>query len=254
MQSRVQNNYSYILVTCFIDIAIMAFLIGKRRTPQQILDEDIKKLRHSKRKLKTKKKRLEKEKKAAEQEIQIWAKKGEEKKVRSIASKIVRIDNSINNIEKLEKGLDSIGTLVDSADSSKVIEDIMGDVTKALTSMNKGSEAGSAQMKVVKFEREIDLLKERQEIIEETLNEVNYDSDEETKQEEIVDKVILSTCGDLGSKFVKVPKKDVKKNKKRAPKIVESSHGETDSDTPLPAFNSGITDSDLFARFEALHK
>lgn len=182
-------------------------------------------------------------------EIKKSAKNGQVSAARVQAKDLVRTKSYITKFDNMKAQLQAISLRIQAVRSSDQMTRSMRDATVLLTGMNRSMNLPQLQHISMEFERQSDLMDQRQEFMDDAVDNVMGDEvDEDEEADEIVNKVLDEIGVDLNTQMHKAPQNsvadDVQANPK--PRVAEAVGGAPDNPTN--------PDDELQARLDSLKR
>lgn len=165
-------------------------------------------------------------------EIKKSAKNGQVSAAKVQAKDLVRTKNYIQKFDNMKTQLQAISLRIQAVRSSDQMARSMRDATVLLGTMNRSMNLPQLQHISMEFERQSDLMDQRQDFMDEAVDNVMGDEmGEDEEADEIVNKVLDEIGVDLSSQMQSVPQNAVYENTNAEPKqrVAEAVGGPTDT-------------------------
>lgn len=211
-------------------------------------------LERAQRELEREKKKLETQEKKLIQEIKKSAKNGQVSAARIQAKDLVRTRKHVEKFGNMKTQLQAISLRIQAVRSSDQMATSMREATGLLAGMNRTMNLPQLQRISMEFEKQSDLMEQRQEFMDESVDDVMGDELEDNDEaDEIVDKVLDEIGIDLNSKLQTAPQNLVQPEQVAAEpvKAVAEAVGSSGGGAG-PA--TGSTDDELQARLNSLKR
>jgi len=176
---------------------IVEWAFGKRMTPAERLRKHQRALEKTQRELDRERTKLENQEKKLVQEIKKNAKNGQMGAVKVQAKDLVRTRRYIQKFYQMRTQLQAISLRIQTVRSNEQMMQSMKGATKLLGSMNKQMNLPALQRIAMEFEKENDIMDQRQEMMDDAIDDVTGLEDEE-EGEEVVNQVLDEIGVDLG--------------------------------------------------------
>lgn len=222
---------------------IVEWAFGKRITPAERLRKHQRSLEKSQRELDRERQKLELQEKKLIQEIKKSAKNGQMGACKIQAKDLVRTRRYIEKFYSMKTQLQAISLRIQTLRTNEQMMHAMKGATGVLGNMNRSMNLPGLQRIVMDFERENDIMDQRQDMMDDAIDEVTGLEDE-AEGEEIVEQILEEIGVDLNNSMGKVPK-GLQKNSIPDGKIAEAVGG-----GPSNSFG----DDDLQARLNSLRR
>ncbi|CAL9729319.1 DOA4-independent degradation protein 4 [Monosporozyma unispora] len=181
------------------------WIFGKQMTPQERLRKNLRSLQRTQReldreivKLQQQTKRLQNDIKKSVQNDQLTAAKVQ-------AKDLIRSQNYITRFQNVKLQLQAIELRIQTIKSNDAMVRSMTDAARILNHMNQGVQLPNLQRIVMDFEKQSDIMDQKQEIIDETMEDsMGVDEDELNEDEqanEIINKIVDEIGVDLSTKM-----------------------------------------------------
>lgn len=206
--------------------------------------QNLRALERTQRELERERRKLEQQEKRLVAEVRANAKKGQIGATKVKAKDLVRTRNHIRKFEHMRTQIQAISLRVQSVKSTDQMARSMKDATGLLAGMNRGLNLPQLQRIAMEFEKQSDLMEQRQEFMDEAVDDVLDDTLEEDEDaDEIVAKVLDEIGVDLNTQLHAVP--------------ASNSKTEVTETIPLAKealVEGGNVDDELEARLQSLKK
>ncbi|KAL9580677.1 MAG: hypothetical protein Q9212_004349 [Teloschistes hypoglaucus] len=236
---------------------IVEWAFGKRMTPQERLRKHQRALEKTQRELDRERVKLENQEKKLVQDIKKSAKNGQMGACKIQAKDLVRTRRYIDKFYSMRTQLQAISLRIQTVRSNEQMMQSMKGATSLLGSMNRQMNLPALQRIAMEFEKENDVMDQRQEMMDDAIDDVTGLEDEE-EGDEVVNKVLDEIGVDLGqSEALSI---------KRANSVGILQMGETPSGLQKTAIpdgrlaeaigggGGGHEDDDLQARLDSLRR
>ncbi|AQZ16617.1 DID4 (YKL002W) [Zygosaccharomyces parabailii] len=230
-------------------MSMFGWMFGKSLTPQERLKKNQRALERTQRELEREKRKLEMQEKKLVMDIKKSAKNGQVSAAKVQAKDLVRTKGYIQKFDNMKTQLQAISLRIQAVRSSDQMARSMRDATVLLGSMNRSMNLPQLQHISMEFERQSDLMDQRQDFMDEAVDNVMGDElAEDEEADEIVNKVLDEIGVDLNAQMQSVPQNSVSQNSNAEPKqrVAEAVGNSTDSHTN--------PDDELQARLDSLKR
>ncbi|KAL8717060.1 MAG: hypothetical protein Q9225_005668 [Loekoesia sp. 1 TL-2023] len=219
---------------------IVEWAFGKRMTPQERLRKHQRALEKTQRELDRERVKLENQEKKLVQDIKKSAKNGQMGACKIQAKDLVRTRRYIDKFYSMRTQLQAISLRIQTVRSNEQMMQSMKGATSLLGSMNRQMNLPALQRIAMEFEKENDVMDQRQEMMDDAIDDVTGLEDEE-EGDEVVNKVLDEIGVDLGLAMGETPS-GLQKNAVPDGRVAEAIGG------------SGNEDDDLQARLDSLRR
>ncbi|GAD93194.1 DOA4-independent degradation protein 4 [Paecilomyces variotii No. 5] len=175
---------------------IVEWAFGKRMTPAERLRKHQRALERTQRELDRERTKLENQEKKLVQDIKKSAKNGQMGACKIQAKDLVRTRRYIQKFYSMRTQLQAISLRIQTVRSNEQMMQSMKGATMLLGSMNRQMNLPALQRIAMEFERENDIMDQRQEMMDDAIDEATGLEDEE-EGEEIVKEVLDEIGVDL---------------------------------------------------------
>ncbi|CCD27396.1 ESCRT-III subunit protein DID4 NDAI_0K02050 [Naumovozyma dairenensis CBS 421] len=181
-------------------------IFGKSVTPQERLKKNQRALDRAQRELEREKRKLATQEKKLILEIKKSAKNGQIKAAKIQAKDLVRTRNYMEKFDNMKTQLQAISLRIQAVRSSDQMTRSMREATGLLAGMNRSMNLPQLQTISMEFEKQTDLMDQRQEFMDEAIdNAMGDELDEDEEADEIVNKVLDEIGVDLNTKLQNTP-------------------------------------------------
>ncbi|KAI4184379.1 MAG: hypothetical protein L6R41_004771 [Letrouitia leprolyta] len=219
---------------------IVEWAFGKRMTPQERLRKHQRALEKTQRELDRERIKLENQEKKLVQDIRKSAKNGQMGACKIQAKDLVRTRRYIDKFYSMRTQLQAISLRIQTVRSNEQMMQSMKGATSLLGSMNRQMNLPALQRIAMEFEKENDVMDQRQEMMDDAIDDVTGLEDEE-EGDEVVNKVLDEIGVDLGQAMGETPS-GLQKNTVPDGRVAEAIGG------------GGNEDDDLQARLDSLRR
>ncbi|UCS22149.1 DID4 [Nakaseomyces glabratus] len=233
-------------------MGLTEWFFGKSMTPQERLKKNQRALERTQRELDREKRKLETQEKKLIADVKKSAKNGQIDAAKIQAKDLVRTRNYIQKFDNMKAQLQAISLRIQAVRSSDQMTRSMREATGLLAGMNRSMNLPQLQKISMEFEKQSDLMDQRQEFMDEAIDNVMGDELEENEDaDEIVNKVLDEIGVDLNSQLQNTPQHELK-----LPGEAESQNRVAET---VGASGSGVDtkmspDDDLQARLDSLKR
>ncbi|KAL8874426.1 MAG: hypothetical protein Q9174_000219 [Haloplaca sp. 1 TL-2023] len=183
---------------------IVEWAFGKRMTPQERLRKHQRALEKTQRELDRERVKLENQEKKLVQDIRKSAKNGQMGACKIQAKDLVRTRRYIDKFYSMRTQLQAISLRIQTVRSNEQMMQSMKGATSLLGSMNRQMNLPALQRIAMEFEKENDVMDQRQEMMDDAIDDVTGLEDEE-EGDEVVSKVLDEIGVDLGQAMGETP-------------------------------------------------
>ncbi|KAI4189703.1 MAG: hypothetical protein Q9207_001111 [Kuettlingeria erythrocarpa] len=183
---------------------IVEWAFGKRMTPQERLRKHQRALEKTQRELDRERVKLENQEKKLVQDIRKSAKNGQMGACKIQAKDLVRTRRYIDKFYSMRTQLQAISLRIQTVRSNEQMMQSMKGATSLLGSMNRQMNLPALQRIAMEFEKENDVMDQRQEMMDDAIDDVTGLEDEE-EGDEVVNKVLDEIGVDLGQAMGETP-------------------------------------------------
>ncbi|KAL8939862.1 MAG: hypothetical protein Q9216_003113 [Gyalolechia sp. 2 TL-2023] len=217
---------------------IVEWAFGKRMTPQERLRKHQRALEKTQRELDRERVKLENQEKKLVQDIRKSAKNGQMGACKIQAKDLVRTRRYIDKFYSMRTQLQAISLRIQTVRSNEQMMQSMKGATSLLGSMNRQMNLPALQRIAMEFEKENDVMDQRQEMMDDAIDDVTGLEDEE-EGDEVVNKVLDEIGVDLGQAMGETPS-GLQKNTVPDGRVAEAIGGGGNEDDDLQARLDGL--------------
>lgn len=228
---------------------VLEYMFGKRMTPAERLRKNQRMLDKAIRELDQIRVKLEKQEKTLVGQIKQSAQKGQMGACKIQAKDLVRTRRYIEKFYSMRSQLQKISLRLQTYRTNEQMMQAMKGATVALGSMNKTMNLPALQRIAMEFERENDVMEQRQEMMDDAIDDA-MDVGAEEESEEVVEQVLEEIGVDLNSALGETPS-GVQANAVEEKRVAQAIGGEGG----MPSGGGGGgADDDLQARLDSLRR
>lgn len=182
---------------------VFEWAFGKRQTPQEKLRKHQRALERTQRELDRERVKLEGQEKKLIADIKKSAKAGQTGACKVMAKDLVRTRSYIQKFYQMKTQLQAISLRIQTVRSNEQMMQSMKGATRLLQGMNKSMNLPQLSRIAMEFERENDIMDQRQEMMDDSIDDAM--EDDEVESEDIVNQVLDEIGIDLGQSIGAVP-------------------------------------------------
>ncbi|GMM53591.1 ESCRT-III subunit protein [Maudiozyma humilis] len=188
-------------------MSLFEWVFGKSLTPQERLKKNQRALDRTQRELEREKRKLEAQEKKLITEIKKAAKNNQISAAKIKAKDLVRTRNYVSKFNNMQTQLQAISLRIQAVRSSDQMSSSMREATVLLAGMNRSMNLPQLQKISMEFEKQNELMDQRQEFIDEAIDGVMEDDEfnEDEEADEIVNKVLDEIGVDLNAELATAP-------------------------------------------------
>ncbi|KAI5855259.1 Snf7-domain-containing protein [Tricharina praecox] len=221
---------------------IIEWAFGRRQTPAERLRKHQRSLEKAQRELDRERIKLEQQEKKLIADIKKSAKNGQMGACKIQAKDLVRTRRYIQKFASMKTQLQAISLRIQTVRSNEQMMQSMKGATGLLSSMNRSMNLPALQRIAMEFERENDIMDQRQEMMDDAIDDITG-LDEEEETDEIVNQVLDEIGVDLNMQLGETP------NGIQSGRVAE---GKVPQAVGVPG--GGAEDDDLQARLDSLRR
>ncbi|SCV00206.1 LAMI_0G03554g1_1 [Lachancea mirantina] len=205
---------------------LFEWAFGKSLTPQERLKKNQRALERTQRELERERRKLESQEKKIVADIKKSAKNNQLSAAKIQAKDLVRTRKYIDKFNNMKTQLQAISLRIQAVRSSDQMTNSMREATGLLASMNRSMNLPQLQRISAEFEKQSDLMDQRQEFMDEAIDDVMGDElEEDDEADEIVAKVLDEIGVDLNAKMQSAPQNAVEASASESPNRVPEAIG-----------------------------
>mmetsp|Transcript_18440 Transcript_18440/g.44439 ORF Transcript_18440/g.44439 Transcript_18440/m.44439 type:complete len:213 (-) Transcript_18440:38-676(-) len=180
----------------------MSFLFGgTKKTPAELIKENKRLMDRSQREIEREITKLKQDEKKVIADIKKHAKDGQMGPVKILAKNLVRVRGQVSKFYNLKTQLQSIGLQLAAIKSTQAMTDSIKGAMKAMRAMNKMVDMPKMQAILKEFEKQNEMMGEKQEMMDEAMDEMFEGDDEENAAEDIIGQVLAEIGIDFSEKM-----------------------------------------------------
>ncbi|KAJ1335040.1 charged multivesicular body protein 2A [Microdochium nivale] len=229
---------------------MLEWAFGKRMTPAERLRKNQRMLDKAIRELDQVRIKLEKQEKTLVGQIKQSAQKGQMGAAKIQAKDLVRTRRYIEKFYGMRSQLQKISLRIQTHRTNEQMMTAMKGATTALSSMNRSMNLPALQRIAMEFERENDIMEQRQDIMDDSIDDA-MDVGIEEEGDEVVEQVLEEIGVDLNSAFGETPT-GLQAEKAADTRIAQAIGGPSGGSGG--GGGGGGDDDDLQARLDSLRK
>ncbi|KAE8154953.1 Snf7-domain-containing protein [Aspergillus avenaceus] len=226
---------------------VIEWAFGKRMTPAERLRKHQRALDRTQRELDRERVKLENQEKKLVQDIKKSAKNGQVGACKIQAKDLVRTRRYIQKFYQMRTQLQAISLRIQTVRSNEQMMQSMKGATMLLGSMNRQMNLPALQRIAMEFERENDIMDQRQEMMDDAIDEATGMEGEEEEGEDIVKEVLDEIGVDLSQSLGETPS-EIQKTATSEPRVAQA--------VGAGGVSAGASsaDDDLQARLDSLRR
>lgn len=188
-------------------MSLFEWVFGKSLTPQERLKKNQRALERTQRELERERRKLETQEKKIILDIKKSAKNNQINAAKIKAKDLVRTRAYISKFSNMQTQLQAISLRIQAVRSSDQMSNSMREATVLLAGMNRSMNLPQLQKISMEFEKQSELMDQRQEFIDEAIDGVMEDDEfnEDEEADEIVNKVLDEIGVDLNTELASAP-------------------------------------------------
>lgn len=195
------------------------WFFGKQLTPQERLRKNLRSLQRTQQELDREILKLQQQVKVLQTNIKRSIQNNQMNAARIQAKDLVRSNNYVTRFQNVKLQLQAIELRIQTIKSNDSMIKSMVDASRVLNQMNQGVNLPNLNRIIMDFERQNDIMDQKQEIIDETMDDMNYVGEDDTgllenedqQANEIIEKIMDEIGVDISTKMNKsmVPNNDI---------------------------------------------
>lgn len=229
---------------------LFEWAFGKKLTPQERLRKNQRALEKTQRELGRETTKLQQQEKKLISEIKKSAKLGQIASAKIQAKDLIRTKNYILKFNSMKAQLQAILLRIQSVRSNQQMATSMRDATRLLSGMNRSMNLPQLSRITQEFARENDMMDQKQDFMDEAIDDaMAMDDENELGEDEQVDEILAKVLDEIGV--------DLNSNLKDTPtQITADTEGAVSNGRVAEAIggHGGSDEDDLQARLDSLKK
>ncbi|KAK9377934.1 Snf7 family [Lipomyces chichibuensis] len=179
---------------------VVEWIFGKQQTPQERLRKHQRALEKAQRELDRERQKLEQQEKKLITEIKKSAKNNQVGACKIQAKDIVRTRKYIQKFYQMKTQLQAVSLRIQTVRSNEQMMQSMKGATRLLGSMNRSMNLPALQKIAMDFERESDMMDQRQEMMDDAIDDAMEDDEEESDEivNQVLDEIGINLASQLG--------------------------------------------------------
>ncbi|KAK9353322.1 Snf7 family [Lipomyces doorenjongii] len=179
---------------------VVEWVFGKRQTPQERLRKHQRALEKAQRELDRERQKLEQQEKKLIAEIKKSAKNNQVGACKIQAKDLVRTRKYIQKFYQMKTQLQAVSLRIQTVRSNEQMMQSMKGATRLLGSMNRSMNLPALQKIAIDFERESDMMDQRQEMMDDAIDDAMEDEEEESDEivNQVLDEIGINLANQLG--------------------------------------------------------
>jgi charged multivesicular body protein 2A len=169
---------------------VMDWLFGKVLTPQEIMKENQNLIRKSIREIERERKKMENQETKLINDMKKTAATGQMGAVRVMALDLVRTRKHVQKMAQMKTRLQAVSLRLQSVQSQATMASAMKGVTRAMGQMNRQINLPGLQQIMMEFEKQSQIMEMKDEVIQDTMEDMWDDEGEEEETDDIVNQVL----------------------------------------------------------------
>ncbi|UYV67276.1 CHMP2A [Cordylochernes scorpioides] len=220
----------------------MEWLFGRRKTLEEVLQQNQRALNRAMRNLDRERSKLEQQEKKIIQDIKKMAKENQMEAVRIMAKDLIRTRRYIKKFILMRANIQAVSLRIQTVRSQNLMSQAMKGLVKGLQSMNRQMNLPQIRNIMMEFAKQSEMMDMKQEMMDNYIDEATTEGEDEEESEAIVAQVLEELGLDLSEKMAVLPETGGSLRESRG----------TTSQVPPAAVQD--TDADLQARLENLRR
>lgn len=182
------------------------WFFGKQMTPQERLRKNLRSLQRTQRELDREINKLQQQVKTLQASIKKSVTNGQLSAAKIQAKDLIRSQNYITRFQNVKLQLQAIELRIQAIKSNDAMVRSMTDAARILNGMNQGVQLPNLQRIVMDFEKQNDIMDQKQEMIDETMDNTmgedeGMEEEEDEQANEIINKIVDEIGVDLSTKM-----------------------------------------------------
>jgi charged multivesicular body protein 2A len=223
---------------------------GKKLTPQERLRKNQRALDKTQRELTREVTKLQQQEKKLISDIKKSAKAGQISSAKIQAKDLIRTKSYISKFNSMKTQLQAISLRIQSVRSNQQMAMSMRDATRVLGGMNRSMNMPQLSRIAQEFAKESDLMDQKQEFMDEAIDDAMADDEDELGEEEQIDEILGKVLDEIGvdlNTTLKDTPTSIANNEQAAPRVAEALGAGGGS-------GAAADEDDLQARLDSLKK
>lgn len=167
----------------------LAALFGRRKTPEEVMREQQRLLNRTIRELDRERSKLEQQEKKIIADIKKMAKQGQMDAVKIMAKDLVRTRAFVKKFILMKANIQAVSLKIQTLRSTAAMANAMKGVTKAMSRMNSKMNLPQLQKIMMEFEKQSEIMDMKEEMMNDTMDDVIGEDDEDEESEQVVQQV-----------------------------------------------------------------
>eukprot|EP01137_Pigoraptor_chileana_P019656 Opistho-2@80960 len=180
-------------------------IFGAKKTPQQLLRQHQRALTRAMRDLDKEKSKLEQQEKKLLSDIKKMAQGGQMDAAKIMAKDLVRTRRYVKKFIMMKAQIQAVSLKIQTLRSTQAMAEAMKGVTKAMKSMNARMNLPEIQKIMMEFEKESEIMDMKEEMMNDTIDDVMGDAEDDEESDLIVNKVLDEIGISLNQTLVDAP-------------------------------------------------
>ncbi|KAL0236539.1 hypothetical protein GEMRC1_003121 [Eukaryota sp. GEM-RC1] len=164
-------------------------IFGKRKTLEEQLKEHKRSIDRSIRELDRERAKLQRQEQQCIVEIKKMAKAGQTNAAKIMAKDLVRTRKNVDKFYRMKTQLQAVSLRLQTLKSTQALTNVMQKTAQAMGKMNAQLNLPGLQRTMMQFEQQNEMMNSKQEMVDDTLDDVFAEDDEEEETEEVVNAV-----------------------------------------------------------------
>ena len=235
----------------------MSWLLGKRKTPTELLRENKRKIDRAIRELDRERMALQNQEKKTILDIKKMAKDGQIEAVKVMAKSVVRNRNAITKLYQLKSQLQAVSLRMAELKSTQSMTEAMKGTTRAMAAMNRQMKLPALQKIMRDFDKENVKMEHASEMMGSAVDMTFEGEAEEEETDQLVNQVLDEIGIDTKASMARVPEsappQEAGPVSAKTPALI-AAEGGSSSNNRGGNEDDGVTDDELMQRLERLRK
>ncbi|KAK6462929.1 class E vacuolar-protein sorting and endocytosis factor [Scheffersomyces coipomensis] len=178
--------------------SLFEWAFGKKLTPQERLRKNQRALEKTQRELGREVTKLQQQEKKLISEIKKSAKSGQIASAKIQAKDLIRTKSYITKFNSMKAQLQAIALRIQSVRSNTQMATSMRDATRLLAGMNRSMNLPQLSRIAQEFAKENDLMDQKQEFMDEAIDDAMADDEDELGEDEQIDEILGKVLDEIG--------------------------------------------------------